>query len=57
VADSDDLPTRFELAIPGSGATFQLAEGKSLKFARQTDAQTMKIDALAQHDGSVQQLC
>jgi hypothetical protein len=47
MAKGADQPTRFEAAIPGSGSTrYELAEGKSLEFTCQTDAQTMRIDAL-----------
>jgi hypothetical protein len=45
-ADKDAQPTRFEAAIPGGeSASHELAEGKSLEFTCQADAQQMTIAA------------
>ena len=45
--DANYAPTRFEAEIEGGKSTpYQLAEGKSLEFACQPDAQAMKINAL-----------
>jgi hypothetical protein len=47
MADSAGQPTRFEAAITGGESTrYQLAEGQSLEFACQADAQAMAINSL-----------
>ena len=48
MVDGAYRPTRFEAAIAAGEATrYALAEGKTLEFACQSDAQTMKINSLA----------
>ena len=48
MAERDGQPTRFEAAITGGESTrYELAEGKSLEFACQADAQAMVINSLA----------
>ena len=44
MADNDAQPARFEAAIAaGESASHELADGKSLEFACQADAQQMTI--------------
>ena len=46
MADKDAQPTRFEAAITSEGSvSHEFAEGKSLEFACQADAQQMTITA------------
>jgi hypothetical protein len=46
MTEKDGQPTRFEAAITGGESTrYQLAEGQSLEFACQADAQAMTINS------------